>query len=379
MSDVRQIESIEGLADLRSDWFRLWEETPGASFFQTLEWLEVYWRHFAGAQRLRVLVVTEEGRVTGIVPLVVRRERTRAGPLRVLTYPLDDWASFYGPVGPDPAATLATALAFLKSVPPEWDALDLRWVDSQWATQPLEEAMRQAGFPPYRTVWDTTAVIDMDGSWESYLASRPAKWRHSFRRAERCLQRRGRITYIRYRPGGQPHGETDPRWDLFDACVRVAGRSWQGSSVTGTTLSHQSVRSFFRDAHVAAVRLGALDLNLLLVDGQPAAFAYNYRCGPSIYGVRIGFDPGVSRQGAGHLVCVYSVRDGFQRGDRLYDMGAGYLETKRHLATRLVPIHRLSHYRTKGPTAQLLRLRRWLQQTMAGQRGLAAARPTLPP
>ena len=42
-------------------------------------------------------------------PLVVRREDKRFAKLRVLTYPLHDWGTFYGPIGPDPGRALAAA------------------------------------------------------------------------------------------------------------------------------------------------------------------------------------------------------------------------------------------------------------------------------
>ena len=88
MIDVEEINDPEQLADRRLLWNALLPQTPGATFFQSLDWLEVYCRHFAAAQRLRVLVVSADGRPVGILPLVVRTERTRVGRVRTLTYPL---------------------------------------------------------------------------------------------------------------------------------------------------------------------------------------------------------------------------------------------------------------------------------------------------
>jgi CelD/BcsL family acetyltransferase involved in cellulose biosynthesis len=55
VSDVREINDLDGLAEYRSAWSDLLDQTPGASFFQSLDWLEVYWRHFGAGQKLRVL------------------------------------------------------------------------------------------------------------------------------------------------------------------------------------------------------------------------------------------------------------------------------------------------------------------------------------
>ena len=85
--------------------------TSAASFFHSFDWLEIYWRHFGDGQRLRVLVVRAGGEPLGILPLVVRSERTRLGTVRTLTYPLHDWGTFYGPIGPNPTATLLAGFA----------------------------------------------------------------------------------------------------------------------------------------------------------------------------------------------------------------------------------------------------------------------------
>jgi CelD/BcsL family acetyltransferase involved in cellulose biosynthesis len=92
MFTVAEINFPAQLAELRHVWRSLWERTPQASFLQTREWLESYLFHDAMADDLRVLVVATKGRPVGIVPLMVKRVRSRFGTVRMLTYPLDDSA-----------------------------------------------------------------------------------------------------------------------------------------------------------------------------------------------------------------------------------------------------------------------------------------------
>ncbi|MCE5267334.1 MAG: cellulose biosynthesis protein, partial [Planctomycetaceae bacterium] len=61
MPRIVEINEVEKLAPIRSAWDALLTKTPAASFFQSLRWLEIYWRHFAPGQRLRVLVVEDNG------------------------------------------------------------------------------------------------------------------------------------------------------------------------------------------------------------------------------------------------------------------------------------------------------------------------------
>lgn len=362
MADVIEVSRVEELAEYRLAWESLLSETPGASFFHSLDWLRAYWEHFGKQKRLRVLVVLDEGRPLGIVPMVLRRERTRLGWLRVLGYPLDDWGSFYGPIGPAQEQTLVHALAWIKAGPADWDLLELRGIEAgSPADQATASAFEAAGCPALRTLWNRTALVDFSGEWETYLAGRSAKWRSNYRRLERRLHQHGKVEHIRYRPAGEVGSTFDPRWDLYDACEAVARRSWQAQSTTGTTLCHESIRPFLRDAHQAACRRGEVDLNLLCLESQPIAFAYNYVRQGRLYGLRSGYDAAAARLGAGTVLLALMLRDSFRRKDTLLDMGFTSLELKRPVATRMVEAVRYSHF---GPSAraQVLRVKRWIQQ-----------------
>ncbi len=375
MPGVHEVNDIHELAGYRLLWSSLLPQTQGATFFQSLDWLEVYWRHHGGGQRLRTLIVSSGDRPIGILPLVVRTERTRVGPVRVLTYPLHDWGTFYGPIGPNPTATLLVGLQHVRRTRRDWDLLDLRWVDAMGRDLGrTRRAMQAAGFRPRQQAWARAAVIEMTGSWDGYWKSRPKRWRHNVRRLQRRLADRGEVTYLRYRPEGDAYGDGDPRWELYDACVRAARRSWQASSTTGTTLSHRCVASYLRDTHAAAARTGALDLNLLTVDGKPVAFAYNYHYHGSVYGLRMGFDPGLAAFGPEAVLGRMILEDSFRRGDHYYDMGAGSLQGKGPWQTSLATSYRYTHFPLAAPRAQLLRLKRWLQDRFYGTDEVAMSR-----
>lgn len=358
MFDVHEINDLAGLHPLREVWSSLLAQTPRANFFQTLEWLEVYWKHFGHDQRLRVLVVSQSGQVRGIVPLVVRSERTKAGLLKFLTYPLANWGSFYGPVGPDPLGTLQAALAYLRRTRRDWQVLELRFIEGDAAADQTGQAMRDCGFQAYKTVWDRTSVIDLSGTWQEYLAGRTSQWRNNAKRWERKLSQHAAIRYVRHRPGGQAAGDVDPRWDLYDIAEEIARRSWQATSFDGTTLCSPSIRPFLRDMHAVACREGFADLNLLYLDEHPCAYAYNYVYRGSLFGLRVGYNAEAAKHGPGNLLYLKTLQDSFARGDWLYDLGPGSLEAKRYLRTRLVTIYRCSHYHPLNLRAQLVRLKR---------------------
>jgi CelD/BcsL family acetyltransferase involved in cellulose biosynthesis len=355
MMDVVEINCLEDLQPYRLHWRSLLSETREASFFQSWDWLQAFWRHFGDGHRLRVLLVTSQGSLLGVLPLMVARERTRLGTLRVLTYPLRDWSTFYAPIGPNPTATLTAGLRYVRAAPRDWDLLDLRWTNKQIDCGRSPAAMEFAGFSPRSQIWKTSHFIDMDTSWQAYWASRSNKLRNNVHRNGHRADQLGTVVYERFRPPGTAFGDGQPGWELFEECLELAARSWQGSSASGTTLSHPEVREFFREAHEAAARAGAVDINLLRISGRLIAFNYNYVFAGRIQGLRMGYDPDFRFVGPGMLLLARTLQDSFLRGDRQLDLGVDPAGYKRVWCTRTLNSYRYTHYASSSPRSQLLR------------------------
>ena len=360
MATVVEINDPRQLENYRLLWQALLGTTRRASFFQSLDWLQTYWRHYGQGQKLRTLLVYAGGQPIGILPLVVRSEWTRLGSTRLLTYPLHDWGSFYGPIGANPTATLLAGLGHIRRTAVDWDLIDLRWVDYEGADHGRTQAALDAkGYAVQANVRSMASQIALHGTWDEYWAGRTSKWRNNVRRSEKKLAERGQIEHLRYRPRGAVEGDGDPRCDLLDEILALAGRSWQSASVSGNTLTHDTVRDFLADLHAVAAHCGALDLNLLRLDGRAVAFNYAYHYQGLVYGLRTGFDA-EHGSGAGSVLQHHMIRDSFRRGDTLYDLGAGYAECKRYWTTHTVPAYEYVHYPAASPRMQLLRLRRRL-------------------
>jgi len=360
---VEEINRVEHLAEYRLWWNAALAHTRGATFLQSLDWLEVYWRHFGAGQKLRVLVVKRQREVLGIVPLVVRDEPTGIGSVRVLTYPLYDWGTIFGPVGPNPTATLSAAMHHLRGTPRDWDMIDLRWIDLQGTDhRRTEHAMRRAGFRPRPRPWSQTSAVDLDQTWQSYWTSRPAPLQDRVSNARRRLARRGNIRLLRYRPEGKRYGQGDPQWDLYETCVALAGRSEQATLSGRPALPHAHAEGFLRDAHALAAQAGALDLNLLLLDETPVAFAYNYHYGGRVHGLLEGIDPSVGAMEAGSVLRQLVLQDSIRRGDTTYDLGTGGLDAKQGWRTHLATRFRYTHLPRSISRAQVLRWKHWLQE-----------------
>ena len=360
MITVREINSIEELAALRGAWEELLAQTPRGSFLRTFDWLEVYWRHYGDDQKLRVLVVSEDNQVVGIVPLVVRPTKTKVGWLNYLTYPNDDWGTFYGPIGARVEFTLTHALKHILASRRDWDIIELRNVDTAGADDgQTQRAFDAVGLRKYERMWMPAVLIDVSMSYDEYMKGRKKSWRKSWKKNERTLAAQGELRHVRYRPRGDEFGEGDPRWDLYEHCVEIAGQSWQGASTTGTTISHDSVQDFLRDVHEVACRRGAIDMNVLYLDDRPVAFDYNYHYRGYIDALRTGYNV----DGAGTVLLWKIIEDSCGRDDYAIDLGADFIGCKRRWASTVLASYRYTHFGCRQLRAQLLHANRWAQET----------------
>ncbi|MEM8944546.1 MAG: GNAT family N-acetyltransferase [Planctomycetota bacterium] len=371
MADVVEINSAEQLEDYRLAWTALLVETPDASLFQTLDWLLTYWRWFGSEQRLRVLVIRSAGRPIGIVPLCVSVQRYQVGKVRVLTYPLSDWGTSYGPIGPDRTACLFAALKHLQATPRDWDMLDLRWMGGDASRTSLCQALQASGWAVSQSNYQETSLIELEPSdWPGYRSHLTKKWRHEVTRQQNRLRRLCQVQINRHRPVGAALGDAEPRWDLYEQCLSIAQQSWQGKSTTGNTLSHSHVRGFLRDCHQIAAKLGMLDMMVLKLDGQPAAFQYNYVYDGRLFGLRMGYDRAFAQYGAGKALLGWMIEGSFRRGDRTIDLGAGEYPFKRRFRTGTATSQRYTYYPWSTLRGQGVRLTQWIKSRWPTERAL---------
>ncbi|HEX6961260.1 MAG TPA: GNAT family N-acetyltransferase [Lacipirellula sp.] len=358
MVEVTEINELSELQSLQPVWQRLLRETPRYSFFQTLEWLQTSWNHYPLPQKLRVMLIERDGRPLGIVPFCVRAERRKYGLLRILTYPLDDWGTFFGPLGAQPELAFSAAIDHVARTRRDWDLIDLRYVD-QAAPEfmAVGESMRRSGLAPMVRPRMEVRMLHLAGSWDEYIATRSRNWREKLRRDVRRLEKfGGEIRLLRYRPapGAGTRAEHEENYRL---CEEIAKKSWQADADSQSTLCSPRVRDLLYQVHLEAAALGMLDSNLLLVGGRPLAFSYNYVAEGRLYFLRSGFDQSAGLDNCGSVLLNMMLEDSFKRGDVEHCFGPGRQPYKDRYATEMRYAYTFRHYARRSLRSQLLNLR----------------------
>ena len=370
MLHVREINQLTELAPLRETWNRLLAATPRYSFFQTLEWLETAWSHYP-QQRLRAVIVERDGEVIGIVPFCVRTESRRVGSVKVLTYPLDDWATFYGPISAQPQVVIRAALRHILKTPRDWDLVDLRYVDQaavEYMT--IGETLRADETRVFVRPRMEVRFCSMADGWEAYANSRSRNWRRQMRRDVEMLEKHGAVELVRYRPAAGGTGRDARTAEIFETCEQIAANSWQADAASQSTLSSPRVRDLLFELHCQAASLGMLDTNILTVGGKPVAFNYNYVAEGRTYGLRAGFDPTAEMEHCGQILLYKMLEDSFARGDEEYSFGPGRQAYKDRFATGMRCAYTFRTYSTATLKSRLMKWREQITDSLYSEQEL---------
>ena len=337
MSRILEVNDPDCLPNYRMVWERLFVETPNASFFQSFDWFEAYWRHYGAAQRLRLLIVESCGKVIGIVPLCVRQEQHRLGPVRVLSYPVDADGYWCAAVGADQTATILLAMQYVRYSKRDWDTIDLRWHGRESCDDGRPaRAMRIAGLEPKKQVLTQRTLFECHSAqiWLPRLLKTEIP---------------GNTKIVRHRPGPARDGDGDPRWDLYRCCEEI-DRTQNGHS------ANRNQHVIRNELHEAAARRGMVDLNLLLVDNRPTAYAYNYHQNGIVRTVRKGSVATTMED----LLLVKLIEDSYQRNDFFCDYGPATSEFQKQACSGIETTYQLSHIPLASLRSQAARLSRWV-------------------
>lgn len=259
--DIRIVSAQTAIAEHRADWNRLVRESDslatGQDATSTIEWFETLLESFAETATAQVVVQTDGGRVTGLLPVV---QGNRSLPGRVLSSP----TSLYGGrngllVEDDDPLHMRHLLAGLDRACGDWAELRL-WLPEGSPSMDL----LSAGPRPF----SCSEVIE--SPWFPLADSSDAFWkacsrntREQIRKSRSKLQARG--TYACRMLTTVQDADA-----LLEAVLEIERESWKETAGTAVTRKPQQI-NFYRHLFPRAMREGLLIGAVLYLDGQPIA------------------------------------------------------------------------------------------------------------
>jgi CelD/BcsL family acetyltransferase involved in cellulose biosynthesis len=300
----------------RDEWWDLWRRDPRATPFQSPAWIDAWWAHLGGGERLDLEARDAAGKLIGALPMTVWND---AGTRKLV--PVAAGQSDYSDALVDPSAT-AEALAGL------WDAMlacTARW----------DEVLRPAS-PLLRlgAAWNA-AVEPGEVCPVLTLPAQPPLL------PQLTKTQRRKVVHDRHRAEGlgdvitafaEPHEIDEALTALFD----LHAARWRLKGEEGV-LADSRVQAFHRAAAPALAEAGLLRLTVVRHAGRIVSALLAFADAHRGYSYVIGSDFSVPKQSFGTLAFAHlieaCVADGaaefhFLRGGEPYKYGWGAEPTR---------------------------------------------------
>lgn len=280
--------------DLARSWDALACRVQATPFLRP-GWLEAWRQAFGGTWRI-VVDVGEDGRLSGVLPLL-----GRAGGL---VSPTNWHTPAFGAVSEDAATTdrlLAAAVRAARS------RVQLSFVDEVLARRALEVAHTHGRRSSARVYQLSRYVPAPEASTPPPVEVLSADKRKKMRRWRRQLEERGAVRL-------QVREALDT--DGLEAFLRIEHSGWKGTGGT-SILTDRRASVFYRSAAAWAAEQGMLRIALLTLDDRVLAGDLAIEHSGVHHVLKTGFDESMSDYRPGHLLRLQTLQ-------RAYELGLQY-------------------------------------------------------
>jgi CelD/BcsL family acetyltransferase involved in cellulose biosynthesis len=322
--------------NLSREWNELLRNSASDNLFLTWEWLDAWWSHLSGSDRLQVLAVRDGDLLVAVAPL--RAASDRLLPLARTAFlgtgsAGSDYLDLIIRRGYEEDALTAIAAA-LES---RQQSLHLDHLPPQALAAGLLPQLTAAGWTARESTREFCPFIQLEGhSWDSYLATRGSAHRANVRRRLRGLDKDFRVSF-------EPVSDYTRRRQALAQLIwfheqRFAGKG--GSSAFGTS----DLCRFHDDATRRLLDCGWLRLFELQLDDRCAAVMYGFYYGRRFYFYQHGFDAAFGKFGVGLALMAMTIRAALAEGAIEFDMLYGREEYKRLWTSDQRPLGQLDLY-----------------------------------
>ena len=307
------VELLDSPDPIRDEWDELADRTDASPFLRP-GWIEPWQRAFASGEPA-YLVTRREGRLAGVLPLQVRRG--------TLVSTANWHTPEYGPVIEDDAAAAELAQGLIARA---GRRADLWFLDPESpGYRAITAASERAAYGMIARTIANSPYIDVEGSFDEFMAGLDRKFRKDIGRRWRRLEEAGGEAVFE---DGSQNLE-----DLLTDGFRLEGSGWkfeQGSAIA----SKPERENFYREVARWAAERGWLRLAFLRAEGKAVAFDFCLETGGRHYVPKGGFDVEHRKLGPGQLLTHAGVRRAFELGLKSYELLGQQDEYKRQWTER---------------------------------------------
>lgn len=307
-----KIEVITKPQDIKNEWEKLVPQSETATFFQTYDWAQVWWRNFHKGGPYILLV--KDQKTVAIAPFL------KSGGKLVFwgTEPIlgEELVTDYGDIIAQKDHEERVWQAILDYLRPQKLTLELHFLREHSPSFNILKQKTQGKIFHE----EVSLHLNLPKSWEEYLLGLERKKRQELERKMRRLQNAGSFRII-------PLKTSKDDLNHFFHLVRLSNDE-KGRFLT------PKMEDFFRDFIQVFQAKKTLGLNFLEFEGQKIAVALSFVFGDEVLLYNSGFDSSYSYLAPGFLLKALLIKKVIEEGRKKFDFLRGAERYKYDLGAR---------------------------------------------
>jgi len=283
---VEVITEFDDFLNLEGPWNDLLKTSGNDIVFLTHEWFHCWWLGYKQGRKLYILVIKENEKIIGIVPLLLTddyyRRRLKVKKICFLESGITPRVDFISSAERK-ADVIRTTIEYLLENNRLWDMAKFNKILSTLDTyNSLNDTLINKSVFFGVTQSLLTPFISTDSDWDSYYADRSRKFRKVMRNKINRIKRQGKFEVQRIR-------DKDELEKNLPIIFKISKNSWKATEKTSIpNIAEQLV--FYKKLTSLGGQRGWINIWLLKCNNKPIAFEYHLRYKGKAYSIRADYD-----------------------------------------------------------------------------------------
>jgi CelD/BcsL family acetyltransferase involved in cellulose biosynthesis len=324
---IEEVNDIEKFQILKEPWDALLRKSTDNNIFLTWEWLFTWWQHYGEGNKLRIIIVREEDKIIGIVPLMETTYRQGFIIIKVLENLCSENCDYSGIILADKNHEALTLIMdyLARIIKDESLIVRMYHIPENSAFITLLRELYPSFLKSFYLDEKQSSQclsITLPATWDEYFRTLGQKTRGNIKRNTRYLQKDHNVEFKKVTDDNELQENLQTLFELHQ-------KKWGRENILSKFTDPQT-RAFYINVSKAFRQNNWLNFSVLDVDGKPESIHWGFIYNDAYWGMTQALDPDHPNYNAGHVHLVKLIEDAIQQGLKKFDFLKGDEPYKDH-------------------------------------------------
>jgi CelD/BcsL family acetyltransferase involved in cellulose biosynthesis len=304
----------------RTEWDAALQRSKDNHVFLSWEWLSSWWKHYGQKREFFLVTVIDGDKILAAAPLMISRYNLYGIKLKKIEFiatPASDYHTFL--LTDKKTDHVRMMLNYVEQNAMEWDCIELQEIPEDSETARILRIISKEPLNFEEKILTRCPHVFLPNKFEDFIKELSSSFRYNLHRYEKKLRKEFKVDF-------RICNDIEAVNIFMKIFFDLHQKRWQSQRLPGA-FADKRFRDFHLDAARAFIKRGWLVLDFLVLNDEPRAAGYSFKCGYRLFQYLCGFDPQYSKYSIGNLrqmhILKYCIENSlkecdFMRGDEPY-------------------------------------------------------------